>query len=145
MFAQNAIPTFGHAGKYVLADLWEYDWPAWAARGVEWLQKRGLTVILAHPERMPVLRQRPEFIDELSKLGLLFQGNLGPIGGGDSNDIVALSRRYLQENRYFLVGTDGHRPNHMAPRMNGLRVIEQLMGAEKLEELTVKNPGRLWT
>jgi protein-tyrosine phosphatase len=145
LFADRSIPTFAHAGKYVLTDLWEYDWPAWATRAVEWLQKRGLTVILAHPERMPVLRKSPAYIDELAKLGLLFQGNLGPIGGGDSADIVALSRRYLQENRYFLVGTDGHRPSHMAVRMNGLRVIEELVGAEKLQELTVTNPGRLWS
>jgi protein-tyrosine phosphatase len=138
------LPTFGHAGRYVLTDIWEDDWPAWASRCVAWLQKLGHMVILAHPERMSVLRKKPEGILELANLGLLFQGNLGPIGGGDSEDIVALSRRYLTEGRYFMVGTDGHRPNHMTHRVNGLRVVEQLMGREKLEELTVKNPGRLW-
>lgn len=138
------VPTFGHAGKYVLADLWENDWPRWATNAVEWLQNNGFRVIIAHPERMPVLREKPEFINELAGLGVLFQGNLGPIGGGDSADIVNLSRRYLRENRYFMVGTDGHRPSHMLARINGLRVIEDLLGAPKLEELTVRNPGRLW-
>jgi protein-tyrosine phosphatase len=138
------VPTFGHAGKYVLADLWENDWPAWATRAVEWLQEQGFLVIIAHPERMPVLREKPAFINELAGLGVLFQGNLGPLGGGDSADIVGLSRRYLLENRYFMVGSDGHRPNHMAMRINGLRVIEELAGKGKLDELTVRNPGRLW-
>ncbi len=138
------VPTFGNARKYVLADLWEDDWPDWATRGVEWLQRLGLTVILAHPERMTVLRLKPEFITELAKLGLLFQGNLGPIGGGEHPDINALSHRYLRDGRYFMVGTDGHRPSHMTPRNRGLAVIEQLVGKEKLDLLTVKNPGRLW-
>jgi protein-tyrosine phosphatase len=138
------VPTFGHAGKYVLADLWESDWPAWATRGIQWLQDQGHTVILAHPERMPVLRENPERINDLAALGILFQGNLGPIGGGDSPDIVALSHRYLRENRYFMVGTDGHRPLHMGPRMLGLRIIEQLAGPDKLHELTVTNPTRIW-
>jgi protein-tyrosine phosphatase len=138
------VPTFGHAGRYVLADIWEHDWPDWAGACVAWLQKLGYMVILAHPERMEVLRHDPAFIDHLAGLGLLFQGNLGPLGGGDSDDIVRLSRRYLTEGRYFMVGTDGHRSNHMTHRINGLRVIEELMGREKLEMLTVRNPMRLW-
>jgi protein-tyrosine phosphatase len=138
------VPTYGQAGKYVLADLWEPDWPGWATRAVEWLQGQGYMVIIAHPERMPVLRENPERINELSALGVLFQGNLGPISGGDAADVVALARRYLLEGRYFMVGTDGHRPSHMGVRLAGLRVIEQLAGPEKLEELTVTHPGRVW-
>ncbi|HUO09227.1 MAG TPA: CpsB/CapC family capsule biosynthesis tyrosine phosphatase [Phycisphaerae bacterium] len=138
------VPTYGHGGKYVLADLWEADWPVWATRGVEWLQKRGLTVIIAHPERMPVMRGNPGFIAELAKLGVLFQGNLGPIAGADSAGIVALAQRFLQDGRYFMVGTDGHRANHMEARLAGLKRVEELVGKEKLEELTVRNPGRLW-
>jgi protein-tyrosine phosphatase len=141
---EGLVPTFGNSGKYVLADTWEPDWPAWAARAVEWLQGRGHMVILAHPERMKYLREKPERIEELAGLGVLFQGNLGPLGGGDAEDIVALGRRYLMEGRYFMVGTDGHRPSHMGARMAGLRVIEELAGKEKLEELTVTHPERLW-
>ena len=140
----DAIPTFGHQGKYVLVDLWEHDWPAWATAAVEWLQSKGLIVIIAHPERMPVLRQNPEFISQIASLGVLFQGNLGPIGGGDSADIVSLARRYLLENRYFMVGTDGHRPNHMAHRINGLKIIEQLTTSQTLQTLTATHPARLW-
>jgi protein-tyrosine phosphatase len=138
------IPTFGHAGKYILVDLWEPDWPAWAAEAIEWLQKQDCTVIVAHPERMPVLRGNPEKIEEIAKLGVLFQGNLGPIGGADSAAIVALAHRFLQDGRYFMVGSDGHRANHMMARLQGLRKIEELVGKDKLEELTEKNPSRLW-
>jgi len=141
---EGVVPTYGHAGRYVLADLWEEQWPSWATKSVQWLQDKGHMVIIAHPERMPHLRANPERINELAALGVLFQGNLGPIGGGDSADIVALARRYLAEGRYFMVGTDGHRPSHMGPRMAGLKVIEQLVGPEKLHELTVTNPLRLW-
>src|SRR3954453_9109998 len=38
---EGTLPTFAHAGKYVLADLWEPDWPTWATRAVKWLQARG--------------------------------------------------------------------------------------------------------
>ena len=114
---EGIVPTFGLAGKYVLADTWEPDWPAWATQAIQWLQAQGHTVILAHPERMQWLREVPERIDTLAELGLLFQGNLGPLGGGDTDDIVQLSRRYLREGRYFMVGTDTHRPTHLAPAL----------------------------
>lgn len=139
------VPTFGHVGKYVLADLWEPDWPDWATRGVEWLQARGHTVIIAHPERMTVLRENPNRINDLAALGVLFQGNLGPIAGADSVDVVNLARRYLMDGRYFMVGSDGHRMSHIHARLNGLKVIEQLAGTEALEELTLTHPSRLWT
>jgi protein-tyrosine phosphatase len=138
------VPTYGHRGKYVLTDLWEEKWPAWANRAVQWLQKRGLTVIVAHPERMPALRDRPESIDEIAALGVLFQGNLGPIAGADSPKVVALARRFLTEGRYFMVGTDGHRTSHLPQRLAGLKVVEELVGSAKLHELTVENPSRLW-
>ena len=138
------VPTFGHAGKYVLADLWEPTWPAWASRAVEWLQKRDYTVIIAHPERMPVLRHKPAKIDEIARLGVLFQGNLSPLGGGESDDINALGERYLKEGRYFMLGSDAHRPSHMEPRLAGLRRAAEWVGQETLDELTITHPLQLF-
>src|ERR1035437_1258717 len=139
------FPTFGHAGKYVLADLWEDSWPPWAIRAIEWLQNRGYTVILAHPERMPALLTGKITLQEIARLGVLFQGNLGPIGGNDSPPIVALAQRFLQDGRYFMVGTDGHHTSHLPARLQGLKKIEELVGLQKLDELTITNPSRLWT
>jgi protein-tyrosine phosphatase len=137
------VPSYGNAGKYVLSDIWEKDWPAWANLAVEWLQKRGLTVIIAHPERMPYLRKNPEKITEIAKLNVLFQGNLGPIGGADAPDICTLAERYLKEGRYFMVGTDAHRPSHLAARLGGLLKVEEWLGKEKLDELTIINPAKV--
>ena len=140
----TGVPTYANAGRYVLADLWEPDWPAWASRAVDWLQARGLIVILAHPERMACLLNDPSGIDELARRGLLFQGNLGPIGGADTPPIVALAHRFLQDGRYFLLGTDVHRPSHLPARLAGLQKATELVGPEKVRELTITHPARLW-
>ena len=138
------VPSYGHSGKYVLADLWEHDWPAWATRAVEWLQKRGHTVIIAHPERMPVLLENPKKIDEIARLGVPVSGQPRADRRRIPQPSSRLAQRYLQDGRYFMVGTDGHRQSHMAAAAAGLKKVEELVGADKLEELTVKNPGRLW-
>lgn len=144
ILARFGVPSFGHEGKYVLVDTWEEKWPAWQTRAIEWLQKKGLTVILAHPERMPVLHSDPAFITELVRMGILFQGNLGPIAGADSPRITALSHRFLQDGRYFLLATDGHRPPHMPTRLTGLDKARELVGTAVIDELTIRNPARLW-
>ncbi len=144
--AEMGIPTFNHAGQYALVDLWERDWPQWATRGVEWLLKQNLKVILAHPERMAALRQNPKFIDELARMGLLFQGNLGPIiAGGDKPEVVALAHQFLKDGRYFMVGTDGHRPDTPCPSAWKVCKPSKNSSAPKSSlKLTQTNPEKLW-
>jgi len=141
---EAGIPTYGLNTKYVLADCWEVDWPLWATRGVEWLQKQGLMVILAHPERMPMLRKQPGALAELKALGVLFQGNLNPLSGVDAPDTGARAEQYLREGLYFMLGSDAHRPETLATRIQGLARAGELVGAAAVEQLTVVNPGKLW-
>jgi protein-tyrosine phosphatase len=138
------IPSFGHSGKYVLVDIWDHNWPTWAVRAIEWLQKQSLTVIMAHPERMPVLRRKPEIINEIAALGLLFQGNLQPVAQKDAPDINALAERFLKDGRYFMLGSDAHRIETLPPRIEGLAMAEKFVGAAAVARLTVENPGKLW-
>ncbi len=141
---RNGIPSYGHHGTHILVDIWTPDWPAWATHAVEWLQNRGFTVILAHPERMTYLRRNPAAIQELAHLGLLFQGNLGPIAGADSPEVVHLAERFLQDGRYFMLGSDGHHTDHLPTRLQGLQRAADLIGANAVAELVEKNPARLW-
>jgi len=142
--AEVGLPTYGHLGKYVVADTWSPEWHPWTTRAVEWLFGQGVQVIIAHPERMPPIKNNPAFIDELARMGVWFQGNLGPIAGVDAPVVVELGRRFLREGRYFMLGTDGHRPEALLQRLGGLAIAEELVGAAEVERLTVTNPGKLW-
>jgi hypothetical protein len=51
-----------------------------------------------------------------------------------------MAERLLKGGRYFLIGTDLHRPSGMAARLAGLAVAEELVGATEVERLTVENP-----
>jgi protein-tyrosine phosphatase len=140
----DIIPTFGMNTRYVLADLWEPDWPAWADQGVDWLQNRDFTVILAHPERMKVMREKPQFIQTLADRGILFQGNLGPLGGSEPEPQRLLAETFLRDGRYFMLGSDCHGFSHVAVRLQGLERAKTLVGEKAVMELTLENPSRLW-
>ena len=123
----------------MLIDTFEKGWPEWATRGVEWLQKQGYTVILAHPERMDVLQNDPAFVEEFIRMGLLLQGTMGPLAGVDKASANALAERFIKEGKYFLLGSDGHRPNTFAQRMAGLARAREWVGNEVVDRLTVEH------
>ena len=140
----SGVPTYGMNTRYVLADLWEPDWPVWADQCVDWLVVNGFTVILAHPERMMVMRENPKFIQTLADRGLLFQGNLGPLGGSEPDAQRLLAERFLRDGRYFMLGSDCHRFEHARARLNGFERAREIVGEKMLAQLTIENPAKLW-
>jgi len=52
--------TFGLGNRHCLVDIWADALPPFFAPTVQWLQSRGLTVILAHPERMKAVQDQPD-------------------------------------------------------------------------------------
>jgi protein-tyrosine phosphatase len=140
----SGVPTYGMNTRYVLADLWEPDWPVWADQCVDWLVGNGFTVILAHPERMMVMRENPKFIQTLADRGLLFQGNLGPLGGSEPDAQRLLAERFLRDGRYFMLGSDCHRFEHARARLNGFERAREIVGEKMLAQLTIENPAKLW-
>src|SRR3982751_1179647 len=67
-------------GKYMLVDMWAEKIPDFFEPAIRWLQKMGLTVILAHPERMRAVQDRPDVIKQFKSMGILLQGNLQCFG-----------------------------------------------------------------
>lgn len=136
--------TYGRRSQYCLVDIWEPDWPAWAQACIDWLQGSGRTVILAHPERMPVMQEDIRLMDRLAAQGVLFQGNLGPLGGSEPEVIKKLAERFLREGRYFMLGSDCHRPAHLPARMAGLQRATEIVGEATVQKLTFDHPMMIW-
>jgi protein-tyrosine phosphatase len=139
----DEIITYAMQRKFALVDMWADKLPPFFEPSVKWLQSFGITVILAHPERMRAVQDDPNLADYFAELGILLQGNLGCFGDSPT----AFSRRtaeiLLEEDRYFMLGTDLHSLDGLPQRMTGLKRVEELAGTEKLKEFTIKNPSRL--
>jgi tyrosine-protein phosphatase YwqE len=129
--------------KYALIDLWVDKLPDFFAPGIRWLQSLGLTVILAHPERMRAVQDGPKICDYFAKLGILLQGNLGCFSDSPEAYTRRTAERLLAEDRYFMVGSDLHSIDTLPPRMEGLKRLEELAGPEKTRELNYANPMKL--
>jgi protein-tyrosine phosphatase len=130
-------------GSYMLVDMWSADIPPFFEPTVRWLQGMGLTVILAHPERMRAVQDSPDVVDYFQSLGMLLQGNLQCFSDRPEADTRRCAERYLLDGKYFMLGSDSHNPQSMDVRMRGLERAIELVGEEKVNELTITNPRKL--
>jgi len=130
-------------GKYMLVDMWAAEIPEFFEESIRWLQSLELTVILAHPERMRAVQDRPELVDYFQSLGILLQGNLQCFGEREGVITRVCAEQFLSEGKYFMVGSDTHNPDSMDIRMRGLSRIIELVGDEGAAVLTRANPMKL--
>ncbi len=100
-----------------------------------------LVPILAHPERYSFVQQSPEIVTELIEKGVLMQANYASILGYYGKRAQVIVKKLLKNDMIHFLGSDVHRPNTIYPRMAQiLTQLKQIIGEEKLEELTTINP-----
>ncbi len=141
--APDSLVSYALDRKYVLIDLWADRLPAWFEASVRWLQDQGARVILAHPERMRAVQLDPDLANVFADMGLLLQGNLQCFGDPPHAATRQVAERYLDERRYFLLGSDLHNLASLPVRFNGLRRAIEAAGDEAVRRLTVENPATL--
>jgi protein-tyrosine phosphatase len=140
---EDDLVSYGMGGKFVLIDLWADRLPEFFEQSIERLQGLGARVILAHPERMRAVQEKPELADYFAGKGILLQGNLQCFGDPPHAATRRTAERFLAEGRYFAVGSDLHNPETMPVRLAGLKRVREAVGEEGLDVLTRGNPGTL--
>ena len=101
-----------------------------------------LIPILAHPERYSFVQKEPEIIYDLIQKGVLMQANYGSIIGRYGEKAQIMVRKFLENNMIHFLGSDVHKKNTIYPRIpQALSEIKEIIGKEKLDELTTINPS----
>jgi protein-tyrosine phosphatase len=137
--AEDVVPLA--LGKYQLVDMWAAEIPPFFEDAVRWLQQDlGLTVILAHPERMRAVQDQPDLVDYFASLGMLLQGNLQCFADPPDAHTRRCAEQFLLDRRYFMLGSDTHNPETIGVRMKGLQRVMDLVGTSETMTLTRERP-----
>ena len=100
-----------------------------------------LVPILAHPERYTFIQNEPELAYDLIQKGVLMQANYGSIIGEYGYKAQFIAKKFFENNMIHFLGSDVHRQNTIYAKMPEiLSELNSVIGEEKLEELTTKNP-----
>ena len=141
--AAAAIVTANMAGRFALFDFWADSLPHQLEPAVRHLVSLGMQPILAHPERIGAFQKDPAAVDQVVDWGCWLQMNTWTLTGRPGSPMVATARRLLQDDRYTLFGTDTHDAAGVAARVQGLSTAADLVGWDKVDQLTRTNPARL--
>lgn len=105
------------------------------------MQQYKIVPILAHPERYSFVQQDPELIYDLIQKGVLMQANYGSIIGQYGEKAQVMVKKLFENNMIHMLGSDVHRQNTIYPKIPEILMeINELIGEEKLKELTTINP-----
>lgn len=110
-------------------------------RDFERLQKAGMTVIITHPERNPLLRQRLPELTEWVKAGCLIQITADSLFARFGSRPEHFAKLLLTHRMVHFVASDAHgtrdRPPVLGPAYD---YVKKQCGTERADKLFVDNP-----
>lgn len=131
-----------NGGRYMLVELPSAVIPLYADEFFFTLQIRGITPILAHPERHPGIRRDITILERWIRGGILVQIN-GPSLMGQLGDKVKITaENLLKRDLVHCIGSDAHDNLYRSPNLGMEREkLRELIGQEHAEQILVENPA----
>jgi len=133
-----------NGGKYMLVELPATHIPAFADEFFFTLQARGITPIIAHPERHPEIARDPEILKAWIEKGILAQLNGPSLTGRMGQRVMATAELLLTNNMVHCIGSDAHGSRTRSPRLTpAVAKITALAGTARASRLLYENPKQI--
>ncbi len=109
------------------------------------LRKKGVQIVLAHPERYVMIQKNVKLINEFIEIGCLLQGNIDSLSGKYGKAAVKVFTKLLKEHKYFTLASDVHhaRSGYFDRFEELKREVIKLTDAAYFNELFVENPKKI--
>ncbi|MGQ9502984.1 MAG: tyrosine-protein phosphatase [Anaerolineae bacterium] len=121
-----------NGSRYILLELPAFDYPLYTAEVIFSLQIRGLTPILAHPERNVVIQQNMARVAWLVQRGVLIQVNADSLSPTADRNVRRCAEQLLRRGLVHLLASDGHNAGRRAPRLAaGVQTAARVVGQER--------------
>ncbi|MDH7497586.1 MAG: phosphotransferase [Syntrophomonadaceae bacterium] len=133
------LVTVNDAGRHLLVELPSAEMPAFARPVLFELAARGVTPVLAHPERQDYLARSRRLLEELAAGGVLLQVTCGSLTGMFGSGPRRCADWLLRAGLAHYLATDAHVPGR---RLAAAARAHQLLG-ERGQRLVEDNPRAL--
>lgn len=131
---------------YILVELPMHFIPQYADEFWYELRLKGVTPILAHPERYQELMTKTAKLLQWRKEGLLLQCNAGSFAGKFGESAEHAAKILLKNNLVDFLGSDAHRDvGRNTDMREGIKVICELAGDAAAQRILLTNPQKLVT
>jgi protein-tyrosine phosphatase len=145
---ENVQDTLLHPEKYtidnshyLLVELSNYSIPAHVEDSFTQLGSKGITPVITHPERNPILQQGPQRVLNWVELGCVVQVTASAVTGAWGSRVLRVAEWLLEREAVHVLATDAHDTKHRVPNLSAARrEVEELYGAEVARALVEDNP-----
>jgi protein-tyrosine phosphatase len=121
--------SLARSGRYLLLEFPYSGWPAGLEETVHGLGLRGLTAVLAHPERNRAVQADPGRLTEAVRLGALVQLTAASLDGRIGRSSQKAAERLLGSGLAHVLASDAHTPD---VREAGLAAAAEAVGDDRL-------------
>jgi protein-tyrosine phosphatase len=126
---------------YLLLELPGMNLPLYTEDVIYGLKLKGITPIIAHPERNWQITQNPNLLHPLISQGALAQVNSASITGRAGSDIQKCARILIEHNMAHIIASDAHSPRSRPPAMGqAAGIITKWFGRSASESMTKSLP-----
>ncbi|MBV8051579.1 MAG: exopolysaccharide biosynthesis protein, partial [Acidobacteriaceae bacterium] len=127
--------------RYLLVELSNYSVPPQISDTYAKFIATGITPIITHPERNPILQSEPEKVLRWVELGCAVQVTASAVTGAWGEAVRRSAEWLLKRDAVHFLASDGHDMKRRPPVMSGAReVIAKLFSADLADALVSKNP-----
>ncbi len=128
-------------GRYLLVELSNYSVPAQIEEYFSKFADIGITPIITHPERNPILQQNPQRVVQWAEMGCPVQVTANSLTGFWGERAWRVATWLLERDAVHFLATDAHETKHRVPVLSaGRKEVENMCGADVARALVDDNP-----
>ena len=130
--------------RYMLVELSNYGVPSQTTDSFLKLGDKGITCVITHPERNPILRESPQRVVEWAELGCVIQVTGSALTGFWGERVRRAATWLLEHNAVHVLSTDAHDTEKRVPILSAAReAAAEIAGDDVAEALVQGNPGAI--
>jgi len=127
--------------RYLLVEMSNYSIPPQVERQLAQLTEIGLTPVITHPERNPILQRTPERVVRWVELGCVVQLTASVMTGSWGEPAWRTAEWLLKRDAVHVLATDAHDTRHRVPVLSKARdAVQEDYGSDLAEALICANP-----
>ncbi|MGA8765174.1 MAG: CpsB/CapC family capsule biosynthesis tyrosine phosphatase [Candidatus Sulfotelmatobacter sp.] len=127
--------------NYMLVELSNYSIPQQTTDCFLKLGDRGITSVITHPERNPILRETPQRVVEWAEQGCVIQMTGSALTGFWGERVRRAAHWLLEHEAVHVLATDAHDTEKRIPVLSTARdAVAEICGEEVAEALVEGNP-----